>query len=229
MQETIGCAARRLRSRGDPCDRARGRAFRGCSRADTGAMDSVGGHAAGADKPGVGASGADIPGVQALLRALETARPARIVWIGGIPPGGPMTCPLNRAARSRLAPMSHQAGIARWPAARPWPDRGAAPSNGRHRRHGVDRRPAVAGMAANAASPNCARTCMAVCNRRSRPGPRDRSLAPGPPAVARRSRAIGVRVPVGRGPQHLAFATGRSRLALCGRRVGCGDGARRAP
>ena len=28
-------------------------------------MDSVGGHAAGADKPGVGSSGADIPGVQA--------------------------------------------------------------------------------------------------------------------------------------------------------------------
>ena len=66
------------------------------SRADTGAMDSVGGHAAGADKPGVGSSGADIPGVQALLRALETARPARIVWIGGIPPWWPHDVPAEQ-------------------------------------------------------------------------------------------------------------------------------------
>ncbi|WZB71541.1 type II secretion system protein GspL [Achromobacter xylosoxidans] len=66
------------------------------SRADTGAMDSVGGHAAGADKPGVGASGAYIPGVQALLRALETARPARIVWIGGIPPWWPHDMPAEQ-------------------------------------------------------------------------------------------------------------------------------------
>ena len=59
-------------------------------------MDSVGGHAAGADKPGVGSSGADIPGVQALLRALETARPARIVWIGGIPPWWPHDVPAEQ-------------------------------------------------------------------------------------------------------------------------------------
>ena len=81
------------------------------SRADTGAMDSVGGHAAGADKPGVGSSGADIP----------VCRPSCARWrppdrrgssgSAGFHPGGPMTCPLNRAARSRLAPMSHQAGM----------------------------------------------------------------------------------------------------------------------
>ena len=35
---------------------------------------------------------------------------------------------------------------------------------------------------------------------------------------------------LGAATQHLAFATGEvAGLALCGRRVGCGDGARRAP
>ena len=81
------------------------------SRADTGAMDSVGGHAAGADKPGVGASGADIPGVQALCARWRPPDRRGSSGSAGFRPGGPMTCPLNRAARSRLAPMSHQAGM----------------------------------------------------------------------------------------------------------------------
>ena len=176
----LGSAARRLRSRGDPCDRARGRAFRGCSRADTGAMDSVGGHAAGADKPG--ASGADIPGVQALLRALETARPARIVWIGGIPPWWPHDMPAEQGREIEAGadvapgwlPRGGRGGVIKWAAI-------AAT---------VDRRPAVAGMV-NAASPNCARTCMAVATGVPSPLARVTDLAPGPPA-ARRSRAIGV-------------------------------------
>ena len=202
------------------------------SRADTGAMDSVGGHAAGADKPGVGSSGADIPGVQALLRALETARPARIVWIGGIPPWWPHDVPAEQGreieAGADVAPGWNVTLVRRasavagsWRGAIKWAAIAATVWIGglqlqawrRTRRR----------RTARARAWPCATGV-------PRPGPRDRSLAPGPPAVARRSRAIGVRVPVGRGHAASGLRHRRSgRLALCGRRVGCGDGARRAP
>lgn len=61
------------------------------SSADAGGTDPMGGQAAGTERPG-----ADIPGVQALLRALEAARPARIVWIGGIPAWWPPDVPAEQ-------------------------------------------------------------------------------------------------------------------------------------
>ena len=139
------------------------------SRADTGAMDSVGGHAAGAQTR-AWARRADIPGVQA-------------------------SCARWRPPDRRGS--SGSAGFHPW-----WPHDVPA-EQGREIEAGADVAPGWT---------RCRRTCARMHARvhglqqafraaelRAVHGREQAILAPGPPAVARRSRAIGVRVPVGRG------------------------------